>query len=47
MMTELGIIAVMASVISGGVIYITLSSLKRERIKLKLESNRSDEKSGR
>ena len=47
MMMELMVIAVMATVISAGVIYVTLSSFKRERVTLGLRSDRRDRASKR
>ena len=42
MVMELGLIALSASVISAGVIYITLVSLRKEKISLETDSGRRD-----
>ena len=43
MIMELGIIAIAASIISAGIIYITLSSLRKEKIVLELDSDSRDQ----
>ena len=40
MIFELAVIAVIASIISSGVIFITLQSLKREKVTLDLKSSK-------
>ena len=47
MVLELGVIALAASIISAGVICITLGSLKKEKISLEMDSGRRDHGSKR